>query len=126
MLGALSDVPAKEILVSTKLMTEYKGAFTEQYVAQQYFSALSSTYILPLYYYSNENSTLEIDFVFQKENAFPIEVKAEENLRAKSLSTILKANTEITGIRFSMSDYREQERMVNVPLYLAFWYFEWV
>lgn len=126
LLGALSDVPAKEILVSTKLMTEYKGAFTEQYVAQQYFSALSSNYILPLYYYSNENSTSEIDFVFQKENVFPVEVKAEENLRAKSLSTILKANTEITGIRFSMSDYREQERMVNVPLYLAFWYFEWV
>ena len=126
LLGALSDVPAKEILVNTKLMTEYKGAFTEQYVTQQYFSALSSTYILPLYYYSNENSTLEIDFVFQKENVFPVEVKAEENLRAKSLSTILKANTEITGIRFSMSDYREQERMVNVPLYLAFWYFEWV
>lgn len=126
LLGALSDVPAKEILVSTKLMTEYKGAFTEQYVAQQYFSALSSTYILPLYYYSNENSTSEIDFVFQKENVFPVEVKAEENLRAKSLSTILKTNTEITGIRFSMSDYREQERMVNVPLYLAFWYFEWV
>lgn len=81
---------------------------------------------MPLYYYSNENSTSEIDFVFQKENVFPVEVKAEENLRAKSLSTILKANTEITGIRFSMSDYREQERMVNVPLYLALWYFEWV
>lgn len=126
LLSALSDVPAKEILVSTKLMTEYKGAFTEQYVAQQYFSALSSAYILPLYYYSNENSTSEIDFVFQKENVFPVEVKAEENLKAKSLSTILKTNTEITGIRFSMSDYREQERIVNVPLYLAFWYFEWV
>ena len=75
---------------------------------------------------SARNALSRNGFVFQKENAFPIEVKAEENLRAKSLSTILKANTEITGIRFSMSDYREQERMVNVPLYLAFWYFEWV
>ena len=94
---------------------EYKGAFTEQYVAQQYFSIKTDG----LFYYTNANSTSEIDFVMQGEAVYPTEVKAEENLRAKSLSTVLKKNEELVGWRMSMSDYREQERLINVPLYLC-------
>lgn len=118
LLGAMSDIPAKEILAESKMITEYKGAFTEQYVAQQYIATMRQ----PLYYYTNENSTSEIDFVFQHGAVYPTEVKAEENLKAKSLSTVLKTNAQLKGIRFSMSDYREQKQMVNVPLYLVEFY----
>ena len=62
---------------------------------------------------------MEIDFVIQKERIYPIEVKSEENLRSKSLRTVLDSNTNLFGWRFSMSGYREQDRMVNVPLYYA-------
>lgn len=124
LLAALADVPAKEIFVNSKMMSEYKGAFTEQYIAEQFLSSCSFSETKPLYYYSNENSTSEIDFVLQSDTVYPIEVKAEENLKAKSLSTVLKENDELKGIRFSMSNYREQEQMINVPLYLAYWYFD--
>lgn len=118
LLGAMANVPAKEILVDTKMMTEYKGSFTEQFVEQTYRFAQGE----PLYYYSNNNSTAEIDFVIQADRVYPIEVKAEENLKAKSLTQALKTNESLHGLRFSMSDYREEERMTNVPLYLAEWF----
>lgn len=66
---------------------------------------------------------MEIDFVMQTEKIYPIEVKAEENLKSKSLSTVLKQNEQLNGIRFSMSNYREQEKMVNVPLAFVEEYF---
>ena len=62
---------------------------------------------------------MEIDFVIQKDKVYPIEVKAEENLKSKSLSTVLKDNSNLKGIRFSMSNYREQSQMANVPLVFA-------
>ena len=55
----------------------------------------------------------------------PIEVKAEENLRSKSLSTFVASNPSLHGIRFSMSDYREQDWMTNVPLYAADVFFDY-
>lgn len=122
LLGAMVDAPAKEILIGNNGFSNYKGSFTEQYVAQQYFSATKKN----LFYYSNENSTMEIDFVIQTSKVYPIEVKAEENLKSKSLSSVLKQNEELFGIRFSMSNYREQDRMVNVPLYLAEEYFTYL
>lgn len=79
-----------------------------------------------LYYYTNENSTMEIDFVIQTEKVYPVEVKAEVNLKAKSLSTVLNQNEKLTGIRFSMANYKEQERMVNIPLALVEEYFKFL
>ena len=76
-----------------------------------------------LYYYSKENSTLEIDFLLQKSELYPIEVKAEENVRAKSLRQVVDYNPGMTGWRFSMSGYVDQEWMVNIPLYFVE---EWV
>ncbi len=64
-----------------------------------------------------------MDFVIQKYNVYPIEVKAEENLRSKSLKTVYDGNNELKPVRFSMSGYKEQDWMVNVPLYLAA---EWI
>ena len=93
---------------------EYKGAFTEQFIAQE---MLASNY--KLYYYSKENSPLEIDFIIQKEFIYPIEVKTEENLKSKSLRSVYSENTSLKPVRFSMAGYREQDWVINVPLYLA-------
>ena len=114
LLGAMSDVQAKDILIENSIFSEYKGAFTEQYVAQQMISAGEKPY-----YYSKENSTLELDFLLQKSQLYPIEVKAEENVRAKSLRQVVEQNPGITGWRFSMSGYMEQGWMVNIPLYFV-------
>lgn len=120
LLGALSETPPEQILIGDNVFEEYKGAFTENYVLQQ-LKALPRTFV---YYYSNDNSTLEIDFVVQHEaHVIPIEVKAEENLRAKSLRQFVTDNSGLHGVRFSMSDYREQDWLTNVPLWAVRWAF---
>ena len=120
LLGALSETPPEQILIGDNVFEEYKGAFTENYVLQQ-LKSLPSTFV---YYYSNDNSTLEIDFVVQHEaHVIPIEVKAEENLRAKSLRQFVTDNSGLHGVRFSMSDYREQDWLTNVPLWAVKWAF---
>lgn len=64
-------------------------------------------------------SSLEIDFVLQNRYVYPIEVKVEENLKIKSLKTLFDQNNDLKPVRVSMADYREQDWMVNVPLYLC-------
>lgn len=120
LLGALSETPPEQILIGDNVFEEYKGAFTENYVLQQ-LKSLPRTFV---YYYSNDNSTLEIDFVVQHDaHVIPIEVKAEENLRAKSLRQFVTDNPGLHGVRFSMSDYREQDWLTNVPLWAVKWAF---
>lgn len=120
LLGALSETPPEQILIGDNVFEEYKGAFTENYVLQQ-LKSLPRTFV---YYYSNDNSTLEIDFVVQHEaHVIPIEVKAEENLRAKSLRQFVTDTPGLHGVRFSMSDYREQDWLTNVPLWAVRWAF---
>lgn len=114
LLGAMVQVAAKDVLVNGKAFTEYKGSFTEQYVLQELITLNKN-----LYYYSKENSSLEIDFIMQKEDLYPIEVKAEENLRSKSLKTVYDSNPSLKPCRFSMSAYKEQEWLTNVPLYFV-------
>ena len=113
LLGAMAEVSAKDVLVNDKAFKEYKGAFTEQYVLQE-IAGLD----MKAYYYSKENSTLELDFIIQKEYIYPIEVKAEENLKSKSLRTIYEGNDSLKPCRFSMANFRDQEWMYNIPLYL--------
>ena len=118
LLGAMSDVTAKEVITGENFFSEYKGAFTEQYVAQE----LIASGLKP-YYYSKENSTLEIDFIVQKEELYPIEVKAEENVKSKSLKAVYDSNNRVKACRFSMLPYKEQDWLTNVPLYAAS---EWI
>ena len=118
--GALTETPIKDIILGSRIFEEYKGAFTEQFVEQQIASCDNYT----LYYYTNDNSTSEIDFVIQRfDKALPIEVKAEENLRSRSLKSVLDKDTSLRGLRISMSDYREEERFDNLPLYAVKSYF---
>ena len=112
--GAMSETPPDLILLGSKVFEEYKGAFTEQFVLQQ-LKAMDDVFI---HYYTNDDSTLEIDFLLQHGNKIlPVEVKAEENLQSKSMKSFLAKNPDLHGLRFSMSPYREQERMTNIPLY---------
>ena len=113
LMAAMAHVPSADILLG-KSMNNFKGAFTENYVATQ----LKTMPGLGIYYYSREDSRLEIDFVVQKDSdIIPIEVKAEENLKSKSLHSLVSANPGMKGLRLSMSGYRDQEWMENVPLY---------
>lgn len=120
LLGALSETPPEDLLLSNHDMVEYKGAFTENYVLSQLAASQSSS----VFYYSND-AKLEIDFLLQDGSQIvPIEAKAEENLRSKSLSQLVANHPGLQGLRFSMSDYREQDWMRNVPLYAAATYFK--
>ena len=112
-LCTMSDLPVKTIFDGNRIFTEFKGALTEQYVLQQLISDMG---IYP-FYYSADNSRGEIDFIIQKDDRIiPLEVKAEENLQAKSLKAFT-AKYGLKGARISMSDYREQDSLTNYPLY---------
>jgi predicted AAA+ superfamily ATPase len=114
--GAMSTTPPDQMLIGDNVFGEYKGAFTEQYVLEQ----LKTIKDMPVYYWSNTSSSAELDFIVQKGSTIiPIEVKAEENLKAKSLKTYVDSNKGLRGLRLSMSDFRMQEWMDNVPLYAA-------
>ncbi|MBR6284650.1 MAG: ATP-binding protein [Muribaculaceae bacterium] len=120
MLGALGNVPPEQLLTKDNELSGIKGAFTENYVVSQIITMRDVT----ICYYSNENHTLEIDMLLQeRSNIWPIEIKAEENLRSKSLRTFVNDNPELIGLRFSMSDYRDQQWMRNIPLYACTTYF---
>ena len=113
LMGAMAETTADSVVVGDKIFSEYKGAFTELYVFTQ-LKALGYS----LYYHAVDNSTIEIDFLTQRGNqVIPIEVKAEVNVKAKSLRTFISNNPELKGIRFSMLPYKEQDWMTNIPLY---------
>lgn len=114
LMAAMSDVPSQSILNGNTLFSGFKGALTEQYVLQQ----LKTDPSLSIYYWSADNSRGEIDFLLQNgDKIIPVEVKAEENLQAKSLKAFVEKYPGLKGVRLSMSPYREQEWMVNCPLY---------
>lgn len=110
---AMNKLSPDAILLGNDVFSTYRGAMTEQYVCQQLVGEADS-----IYYWTADNSRGEIDFLIQKGNKIiPIEVKAEENLRAKSLSAFVARYPSLHALRLSMSDYRDQEWMTNVPLY---------
>lgn len=114
LLIAMVDLNARVIIDGNRIFTEFKGALTEQYVLQQLIADLG----VEAYYYSTEKSSGEIDFLLQgRSSILPLEVKAEENLRAKSLKSFCEKYHPAYAVRTSMSDYREQEWMTNIPLY---------
>lgn len=115
LLGAMGDLDVKTILKGNAVFEEFKGALTEQYVLQQLIAEASLT----PYYYSETRAKTEIDFVVQTDGmVVPIEVKAEENLKAKSLKVYCEKYKPTLAIRTSMSGYREQDWMVNIPLFM--------
>ena len=114
LLGCLTGLRQRTLLDGNDLFVEFKGALTQQYVCQQ----LKTIEDLDVYYYTNDRGSCEVDFVVDTgEQIVPVEVKAEVNLRAKSLKTYQEKFSPVISIRTSMSDYKKEEWLVNLPLY---------
>ena len=117
LLACMSDANPNAMLLGSNAFIEFKGSFTENYVLQQLKAAGYNS----IYYYSKEKSTMEIDFLYQtSDHIVPVEVKAEENVKSKSLSTFVNyefQDRHFKAARFSMRPYIDQEWMENVPLY---------
>ena len=113
LLGAMSNLKATTIVAGNSIFTEFKGALTEQYVLQQLILRYEP------YYYAKTNSTQEIDFLLQDEEdeIVPLEVKAETNVKAKSLRQFVADNQSKKAYRISMNDYQQEDWVTNVPLY---------
>ena len=114
LLGCMAGLSRGTLLDGNDMFTEFKGALTEQYVCQQ----LKTIERLNIFYYTNDRNSCEVDFVADMGGMpVPVEVKAEVNLKAKSLKTYReKFNPEIS-VRTSMADYRKEDWLVNLPLY---------
>lgn len=114
LLSCMVGLNSRTLIEGNNLFVEFKGALTEQYVLQQ----LKSSSKLNIYYYTNERNSCEIDFLADNgERAVPIEVKAAENLRAKSLKTYREKYKPDIAVRTSMADFKKDEELMNLPLY---------
>ena len=114
LLGCMTGLRQRVLLDGNDLFSEFKGALTEQYVCQQ----LKTIENLGIYYYTNDRGSCEVDFVVDTgEQIIPVEVKAEVNLRAKSLKTYREKFSPEIAVRTSMADYKKEEGLVNLPLY---------
>ena len=114
LLGCMTGLSQQTLLDGNNLFAEFKGALTEQYVCQQ----LKTIEDLGVYYYTNNRGSCEVDFVIDVGNQIvPVEVKAEVNLKAKSLKTYRDKYSPGISIRTSMADYKKEEWLVNLPLY---------
>lgn len=114
LLGCMAGLRPRTLLDGNDLFVEFKGALTEQYVCQQ----LKTIEDLDVYYYTNDRGSCEVDFVVDTgELIVPVEVKAEVNLRAKSLKAYQEKFSPEVSIRTSMADYKKEEWLVNLPLY---------
>lgn len=119
LLGAMMGVPAAPVLTKNTIFTEYKGCFTEVFVCMQ-LQGID----VPVFYYTEEGSRIEIDFAVQIGNdVFPVEVKAEDNLQSKSMKTFIGKNPHLKGIRLSMKPFVDQDWLKCVPLYAFREYF---
>jgi predicted AAA+ superfamily ATPase len=111
-LNAIGNLDSKILLDKNTILEEFKGALTEQFVCQELITKSE------LYYWTASNASAEIDFLIQKHNEIiPIEVKAEENLKSKSLKVFVEKYGNKNAVRTSMSKYREEDWLKNIPLY---------
>ena len=114
LLGAMVNTEPVQVLINNNVFVEYKGGMTEQYVLQQ----MKSHGVSPIYYHKTDDSRLELDFVIQyNAKLLPVEVKAEGNVRANSLTALLVKNPDLKAVRFSMLPYKEQGQLECLPLY---------
>jgi hypothetical protein len=113
LLSAMTDLDVKTLLEGNRIFEEFKGSLTEQYVFQQ----LSVHQNIGIHYWSPD-SRAELDFLLQYAGeVIPLEVKAAENLHAKSLKVYAQKYLPALAVRTSMSDYRKEDWMMNIPLY---------
>ena len=114
LLGAMVNTDPAQVLINSQIFSEYKGGMTEEYVLQE----MKSRGIAPIYYHKTDNSRLELDFLIQyRGQLLPIEVKAEGNVRANSLTALLRSDPTLRAVRLSMLPYKQQGQLYCVPLY---------
>ena len=114
LLGCMAGLRQQTLLEGNALFVEFKGALTEQYVCQQ----LKTLKDLDIFYYTNDRGSCEVDFVVDIDGQIvPVEVKAEINLRSKSLKTYREKFSPEISIRSSMADYKKEDGLINLPLY---------
>ena len=114
LLGAMVNTAPSQVLIKNDIFKEYKGGMIEQFVLQE----MKSKGIGSIYYHTADNSRLELDFVIQREDGIvSIEVKAEGNVRANSLTALLTRNPQLHALRYSMLPYKQQGNLTNIPLY---------
>ena len=114
LLGCMAGLRQSTLLDGSGLFVEFKGALTEQYVCQQ----LKTIDGLGVYYYTNDRGSCEVDFILDTgEQIVPVEVKAETNLKAKSLKTYREKYAPALSVRTSMAEYKKEEWLVNLPQY---------
>ena len=114
LLGAMANTDSSQILIKSDLVAEFNGGLAEQFILQQ----MKSKQINPIYYHSTDDSRLELDFVIQTDGKLlPIEVKSGESVRSNSLSMLLQKTPGLRAVRYSLRPYKEQEALVNIPLY---------
>lgn len=122
LLGAANRLSAKVLVEGSRLFQEFKGALSENYVCQE---LVATNKVVP-YYWAAQNSSGEVDFVYDYEASIvPVEVKATVNLKAKSLKMFVEKNHLGRGLRLSLEGFREQDWVVNLPLYAAGLLPEW-
>ena len=115
LLGCMAGLRQQTLLEGNALFVEFKGALTEQYVCQQ----LKTRKDLDIFYYTNDRGSCEVDFVVDIDGQIvPVEVKAEINLRSKSLKTYREKFSPEISVRASMADYKKEDRLINLPLYM--------
>jgi len=114
LLGCMVRLNQTVLLNGNELFKEFKGALTEQYVLQQ----LKTLNGVEAYYWTNDRGNAEVDFLIDNGNeVIPIEVKAETNLKAKSLKTFVEKFNPKTAIRTSMTDYKQEDWLLNLPVW---------
>ena len=114
LLSCLAGLRQNVLLDGNELFKEFKGALTEQYVLQE----LKTRKGIQCYYWTAERGTAEVDFVVGNgAEVFPIEVKAEINLQAKSLKVFHEKYRPAKSIRTSMADYKDEGWLINLPLW---------
>src|SRR5690606_31141203 len=113
-LGAMVNMDPRTIIDGNLIFEQFKGSITEQFVLQELLTQQDTSIL----YWSADHATAELEFLVQKSGqVIPIEVKAEENLKAKSLKVYCDKYKPKTAIRASLSDYREEDWLTNLPLY---------
>lgn len=114
LLTAMAGVDSKTLLEGNDIFEEFKGSLTEQYVLCQ----LKECTNLDVFYWTSDSGIAEVDFITQiGKNNVPIEVKSNENLQSKSLKTFVEKYNSKINVRTSMSDFRKEDWLINIPLY---------
>jgi predicted AAA+ superfamily ATPase len=117
LLRVMSELSPEAILDNIKIFEEFKGALSEQYVLGE---LAGKSFVRSIFYWTSD-ATAEVDFVFSdNKDIYPVEVKAGENLHAKSLKVYRERYSPKLAIRASLSNLRIDNDLLNVPLYLLF------